>query len=41
MAGNIGVQSAAIVVQDIASNNLMVRWKKNLLKNFLFLQLMD
>ena len=32
MAGNIGVQSAAIVVQDIASNNLMVRWKKKFIK---------
>ena len=32
MAGNIGVQSAAIVVQDIASNNLIDRWKIKFLK---------
>ena len=32
MAGNIGVQSAAIVVQDIASNNLIARWKKKFIK---------
>ena len=32
MAGNIGVQSAAIVVQDIASNNLIVRWKNKFIK---------
>ncbi len=34
MAGNIGVQSAAIVVQDIASNNLLVRWKNKFIKEF-------
>jgi len=32
MAGNIGVQSAAIVVQDIASNNLIDRWKNKFIK---------
>ena len=32
MAGNIGVQSAAIVVQDIASNNLIARWKNKFIK---------
>ena len=32
MAGNIGVQSAAIVVQDIASNNLKDKWVNKFIK---------
>ena len=32
MAGNIGVQSAAIVVQDIASNNLKDNWVNKFIK---------
>jgi len=32
MAGNIGVQSAAIVVQDIASNNMKDKWVNKFIK---------
>ena len=41
MAGNIGIQSSALMVQDLANKKNIVSWKEKFLKNYSLHYLMD